>query len=173
MSRFIKIIISTMLITSLGSAITSHPVQAKTISKEQLKREIALVKRQIPKGEEYRCPQYNQLIKEAGLPVQIFSYIMWRESRCIAKAIGWNYKKGKNHNDCKVSKASIYKKCKAIASYDSGLFQINSSWTTLTHNLCGKRWGDMTVLLQTHCNIKVAKYLLYEGGGFSNWGFKV
>ena len=173
MSRFIKIIISTVLIASLGSAITSHPVKAETISKEQLKREITLVKKQIPKGEEYRCPQYNKLIKEAGLPVQIFSYIMWRESRCIPKAIGWNYKKGKNHNDCRVSKASIYKKCKAIASYDSGLLQINSSWTTLTHNLCGKRWGDMTVLLQTHCNIKVAKYLLYEGGGFSNWGFRV
>lgn len=173
MSRFIKTIISTVLIISLGSVVTSLPVQAKELSDKEVKRQIALVKKQIPKGEEYRCPQYNQMIKNEGLPVQIFSYLMWRESRCQPKAIGWNYKKGKSYKNCKVAKASIYKKCNAVQSYDSGLLQINSSWTTVTQMVCGKRWGDMTVLLKAKCNIKVAKYIFYNGGGFRNWGFRV
>jgi hypothetical protein len=173
MSRFIKQIVSIGLILSLGSVVTSSPVKAKELSDKELKRQIALVKKQIPKGEEYRCPQYNHLIKEEGLPVQIFSYIMWRESRCQPKVIGWNYKSGKSHRDCKLAPTNIYKKCGAVRSYDSGLLQINSSWTTVTQNICGERWGDMTVLLKVKCNIKVAKFIFYHGGGFSNWGFKV
>ena len=173
MSRFIKRTISILLILSLGSVVTSLPVQAKELSDKELKRQISLVKQQIPKGIEYRCPQYHDMIKAEGLPVQIFSYIMWRESRCQPKAIGWNYKKGKSHRNCKLAPAAIYKKCSAVKSYDSGLLQINSSWTTVTQIVCEKRWGDMTVLLKVECNIKVAKYLLYNGGGFSNWGFRV
>jgi hypothetical protein len=173
MSRFIKQIISIGLIISLGSVVTSSPVQAKELSDKEVKRQIALVKKQIPKGEEYRCPEYHSLIKSEGLPVQIFSYIMWRESRCQPKAIGWNYKQGKSHKNCKVAATSIYKRCSAVKSYDSGLLQINSSWTTVTQIVCGKRWGDMTVLLKEKCNIKVAKYIFYNGGGFGNWGFKV
>lgn len=173
MSRFIKRIISITLIISLGSGIAAQSVQAEEISEQELKQQISLVKRQIPKDQKYRCPKYHQMIKDEGLPVQIFSYIMWRESRCQPKAIGWNYKKGKSHKNCKLAPANVYKKCSAISSYDSGLLQINSSWTTVTQIVCGKRWGDMTVLLKSRCNIKVAKYLLYYGGGFSNWGFKV
>jgi hypothetical protein len=173
MSRFIKQIISIGLIISLGSVVTSSPVQAKELSDKEVKRQIALVKKQIPKGEEYRCPKYHSLIKSEGLPVQIFSYIMWRESRCQPKAIGWNYKQGKSHKNCKVAATSIYKRCSAVKSYDSGLLQINSSWRTVTQNVCGKPWGDLTVLLKEKCNIKVAKYIFYNGGGFGNWGFKV
>lgn len=173
MSRFIKRTISILLILSLGSVVTSLPAQAKELSDKELKRQISLVKKQIPKGEEYRCPQYHDMIKAEGLPVQIFSYIMWRESRCQPKAIGWNYKKGKSYKNCKSAPTAVYKKCNAVKSYDSGLLQINSSWTTVTQMVCGKRWGDMTVLLKAKCNIKVAKYLLYYGGGFGNWGFRV
>lgn len=173
MSRFIKQIISMVLILSLGSVVTSLPAQAEELSDKELKRQISIVKQKIPKGEKYRCPQYHDMIKAEGLPVQIFSYIMWRESRCQPKAIGWNYKKGKSHKNCKVAATNFYKRCSAVDSYDSGLLQINSSWTTVTQIVCGKRWGDMTVLLKEKCNIKVAKYLLYNGGGFGNWGFKV
>ena len=91
---------------------------------------------------------------------------MWRESRCIPKAIGWNYKSGMSHRDCKLSPAATYKKCRAVKSYDSGLLQINSSWKTVTKKIC--KSSDMSILLVPECNIKVAKYL-YDNGGLNHW----
>jgi hypothetical protein len=117
----------------------------------------------------YLCPQYHDLLRKHKLPIKIFDPIMWRESRCQPKAIGWNYHKGKSHRDCVLAPAAQYKKCKAVRSYDSGLLQINSSWVTLTSQVCGSKWGNMKVLLKADCNLKVASYLFYEGGGMSNW----
>jgi hypothetical protein len=115
------------------------------------------------------CPKYEPLLRKHGLPVKVFSPIMWRESRCQPKAIGWNYKKGKTHKDCRLAPASIYRKCKAVRSYDIGLLQINSSWVTLTSQICNTRYGDMTVLLNANCNLKVAAALYDNGDGLSNW----
>ena len=115
------------------------------------------------------CPQYEKLMKKYGLPVDAFTYIMWRESRCQTKAIGWNYKSGYGPSNCKLSPAATYKKCKAVRSYDSGLLQINSSWKTVTATVCKSKFGDLTVLLNPECNLKVAGYLFEEGGGINNW----
>lgn len=115
-----------------------------------------------------RCPKYEHLLRRADLPVRTFSRIMWRESRCQPRAIGWNYKPGKSHRDCVLSPANTYRKCKAVRSYDSGLLQINSSWVTVTAQVCKSRWGDMTVLLEPRCNIAVARYL-YNNGGVDHW----
>lgn len=115
-----------------------------------------------------RCPKWEPMLKRYGLPVQEFSYIMWRESRCISKAIGWNYHKGYSYKDCKLSPAKQYKKCKAVKSYDSGLLQINSSWKTVTAKVCKSKFGDMTVLLKPDCNLRVARYL-YKNGGLGHW----
>lgn len=119
-----------------------------------------------------RCPEYEPLLRKASLPVRTFSYIMWRESRCTPRAIGWNYKPGKSPRDCKLTPANRYRHCRAVASYDSGLLQVNSTWTTVTAQVCGSRWGDMSVLLKPRCNIAVAKYLYEQGGGLSNWGMR-
>lgn len=115
-----------------------------------------------------RCPKWEKLLKEYKLPVKDFSYIMWRESRCISKAIGWNYRSGMGHWSCKLAPAETYKKCKAVKSYDSGLLQINSSWVTVTSKVCKSKWGDMTVLLNPRCNIAVARYL-FDNGGMHHW----
>lgn len=115
-----------------------------------------------------RCEAWESLLKKNGLPVKDFSYIMWRESRCQPEAIGWNYKSGMGYWDCKLAPANVYKKCKAVRSYDSGLLQINSSWTTVTHQVCGGKWGDMSVLLKPKCNVAVARYL-YDNGGMHHW----
>lgn len=117
---------------------------------------------------EKRCPQWEKLLKKYGLPVKDFSYIMWRESRCQPKAIGWNYRSGMGHWSCKLAPADIYKKCKAVRSYDSGLLQINSSWVTVTAQVCKSKWGKMSVLLMAECNIAVARYL-YDNGGMHHW----
>jgi hypothetical protein len=115
-----------------------------------------------------RCPKWEKMLKDYGLPVKEFSYIMWRESRCQPKAIGWNYRSGMGHWSCKLAPADVYKRCKAVRSYDSGLLQINSSWTTVTSQACKSKWGDMSVLLNPSCNLAVAKYL-YEDGGMHHW----
>ena len=113
-----------------------------------------------------RCPKWEPILKQHGLPVKEFSMIMWRESRCEPKAIGWNYKSGMSHRDCKLSPAAKYKKCHAVRSYDSGLLQINSGWKTVTKKIC--KSSDMSILLKPECNIKVAKYL-YDNGGLGHW----
>jgi hypothetical protein len=123
----------------------------------------------IARTEVKRCPQWEAQLKAHGLvPVKKFSYLMWRESRCQKKAIGWNYHKGMSHKNCTLAPAKIYKKCSAVRSYDSGLLQINSSWKTLTARVCKSKWGDMRPLLKAECNLKVAKALL-DDGGFEHW----
>lgn len=117
---------------------------------------------------EKRCPKWEKLLKKYELPVKEFSYIMWRESRCQSKVIGWNYRSGTSHRDCKLAPASIYRKCHAVRSYDSGLLQINSSWVTVTSQVCRSKWGDMSVLLKPECNMAVARYL-YDNGGMHHW----
>lgn len=98
-----------------------------------------------------RCPQYEADFKKYGLaPVEVFSYIAWRESRCAPGAL--NLLRNKDR------------------SYDSGLLQINSSWKTVTSQVCGSKWGNMKALLNLDCNLKVAKFLLDpRNGGLGNW----
>ena len=91
------------------------------------------------------CPQYEKLLKKYGLPVKDFSYIMWRESRCQEK---------------------IVSKPNSNGTKDYGLLQINSSWRTVTRQVCGKQ--NLNVLLDRNCNLRVAKYL-YENGGIAHW----
>ena len=117
----------------------------------------------------YPCEQYHAHLRRHGLPVKVFAPIMWRESKCQRKAIGWNYHRGMSHRDCKLSPAETYRKCKAVRSYDVGLLQINSSWKTLTARVCKKKFGKMFVLRNVECNLKVASVLYADGKGLVNW----
>lgn len=102
----------------------------------------------VPKDESKRCPQWEPLIAEFGLPVEAFSFVMWRESRCQENA--WN------------------KTLNRDGSQDRGLLQINSTWKTVTAEQCGTRYGKMSALFEPRCNLAVAKYL-YENGGLGHW----
>jgi hypothetical protein len=115
----------------------------------------------------YPCEQYHAHLRRHGLPVKVFAPIMWRESRCIPAAVGWNYKAGKSHHNCKLTPANVYRKCSAIRSYDVGLLQINSSWRSLTKSVC--KSSDMLILQKPKCNLAVAKILYRDGEGISNW----
>jgi hypothetical protein len=99
----------------------------------------------------------------------VFAPIMWRESKCQPKAIGWNYHKGKSHRDCKLAPAHIYKNCKAVRSYDIGLLQVTSSWKSLTAQVCNKPFGKMFILQKPECNLRVASVLYNKGKGLDNW----
>ena len=121
------------------------------------------------KKKDLPCAQWHDELRKHGLPVKVFAPIMWRESKCKPKAIGWNYHNGMSHRDCKLSDARTYRKCKAVKSYDVGLLQINSSWKTLTARVCKAKFGKMLVLQKPKCNLKVAALLYDNGKGLRNW----
>lgn len=103
---------------------------------------------------EKSCPQFEDKFREYQLPVKAFSFIAYRESRCNSKAINAIWEDGK-----------IVWTLNKNGTYDSGLLQINSSWKTVTRNICGT---TLEGLLTLDCNLSVAKYL-YENGGLRHW----
>jgi hypothetical protein len=116
------------------------------------------------------CPKYTAEIKK-HFPRSVWRQmdaIMHRESRCITRAVGWNHHPLRTYRDCRDSgKFHARRRCPAVRSWDVGLFQINSSWRTLTRQVCGK---DTTtrVLMNPKCNFRVAG-VLYNDGGLAHW----
>lgn len=106
----------------------------------------------------HRCPQFEPLFKQYGLePVEVFSYIAYRESRCNPNAVNAKFD----------SKGDITWTLNKDGSVDRGLIQINSCWKTVTKNVCGT---GLEGLFDAHCNLKVAKYIMdNSSGGLSNW----
>lgn len=103
------------------------------------------VEKKIPSDLTKRCPRWESELKDRGFPVKLFSYIMWRESRCNPKAHNTTLNRDK--------------------SQDLGLLQVNSTWKTVTKNICGT---NIDGLFNPDCNLKVAKYL-YDNGGAGHW----
>ena len=106
----------------------------------------------------HRCPQFEPLFAQYGLePVEVFSYIAYRESRCNPNAVNAKWD----------SKGNVTWTLNKDGSIDRGLLQINSCWKTVTKNVCGT---GLEGLFDVGCNIKVAKYLMdNSSGGLANW----
>ena len=102
----------------------------------------------VPADRTKRCPQWEDEIAAFGLPVETFSYVAWRESRCNILAHNRTLNKNKTQ--------------------DRGLLQINSSWVTVTAKECASQRGDLSVLFDVRCNLAVARYL-YRNGGLRHW----
>ena len=99
-----------------------------------------------PQDKTKRCPEWEGRLRYYGLlPVDRFSYIMWRESRCQEKIISKPNRNG---------------------TRDYGLLQINSSWSSITKKLC--KTTSITALTNHKCNLTVAKYL-FDNGGLNHW----
>jgi hypothetical protein len=56
--------------------------EAYRASKKVLVLPVEVVPKGVPKDKTKRCPQWERHFAEFGLPVETFSYIAWRESRC-------------------------------------------------------------------------------------------
>ena len=111
----------------------------------------------VPNDKSKRCPQWESKFKEYGLPVDVFSYIAWRESGCNEKAI--NAKFDANGN--------VTWTLNKDGSIDRGLVQINSCWRSVTKKVCG---SSLDGLLNVDCNLKVAKYIMDNSEGkLLNW----
>jgi len=163
-----------VLIISLYVGIISTMAYAANTSKVEYKKPIVVQKSlliinqepvviqkvmdsRVPNDESKRCPQWESKFKEYGLPVDVFSYIAWRESGCNPKAI--NAKFDANGN--------VIWTLNKDGSIDRGLVQINSSWKTVTKNVCGT---SLNGLLNIDCNLKVAKYIMDNSEGkLLNW----
>lgn len=115
------------------------------------------VVKQIPSDTTKRCPEFEHKFVEYGLPVELFSYIAWRESRCRIKAINAKFD----------SNGNVTWTLNKNGSIDRGLLQINSTWKTVTKNICGT---DLEGLMILDCNLSVARYL-FRNGGAGHWGF--
>jgi len=111
-----------------------------------------------------RCPKWEAKFKEYELPVEVFSYIAWRESKCNPKAINarWN------------SKGVMTYALNNNGTWDSGLVQINSSWIRIVREVCNVDTGsmrqDLEALLKVDCNLKMAKWIMDNTSGkLRNW----
>ena len=117
----------------------------------------------VPQDPEKRCPKWEAALADYGMfPIETWSYIAWRESRCRIKAQNaeWdangNMKYHLNNNK----------------SYDTGLLQINSTWRSRVAEVCGE-WAienRMQGLKTLDCNLKFARWLMENSkGGLTNW----
>ena len=106
----------------------------------------------------HRCPQFEPLFAQYGLePVEVFSYIAYRESRCNPAAVNAKFD----------SSGNITWTLNKNGSVDRGLVQINSCWKTVTKAVCGT---GLEGLFDVHCNLKVAKYIMDNSkSGLANW----
>lgn len=113
----------------------------------------------LPKGKAFYCPQFEDTFRKFALPVKVFSYIAWRESRCNPGAVNARWENGQ-----------IVWTLNSNGSYDSGLLQINSSWfKTLRENL-GYTPED---LFKPGVNALFASWILhYTSGRLRNWSVK-
>jgi hypothetical protein len=107
-----------------------------------------------------RCEKFEPMFKKMNLPVKVFSYIAYRESRCAVSAVNARFDKH----------GRIVWALNKNGTYDSGLLQINSSWKTVTKQACRAKEWDKKLLLNVKCNVAVAK-VLYEDSGLQPWGF--
>ena len=126
----------------------THPstlTQHQHFLRQPMPNVIEIVPAGVPAHSKQRCPQWEPKFREHGLPVKAFSFIAYRESRCNPKA----------HNTT----------LNRNGTQDLGLVQVNSSWRTVTRNICGT---DITGLFNVDCNLSVAKYL-YDNGGLGHW----
>ena len=122
--------------------------EALRLSEKVLVLPVEVVPEGVPADKTKRCPQWEEQFAEFGLPVETFSYIAYRESRCNPLA----HNKTLNRN----------------GTQDRGILQINSSWVTVTAKECASQKGDLSVLFDVRCNLAVARYL-YRNGGLRHW----
>ncbi|NCA23075.1 MAG: hypothetical protein EBS91_00295 [Betaproteobacteria bacterium] len=134
-------------------ATTAPPVVATAATTAVTERSPAEVERS------RRCPEFEALFEAYGLePIGTFSFIAWRETRCDPTKVNAEF--GPDGKPTKTLNRD--------GSYDVGLLQINSTWKTVTHEVCGTPWGQMFALVDLDCNLKVARYLL-DNGGLGHW----
>lgn len=121
----------------------------------------------------FKCPAAMRTALKAGFSrkdLPTLDRIVHRESKCQPGAVGWNYRSGMDHTDCRRRPWPEYRRCDAVWSADFGYSQINDvSWVTY---LRGKKIIKSSAdLLDPLTNLIAAK-ALYDyslSKGYSAW----
>lgn len=143
--------------------IEDQPVSAMSDSLPPVRIDHAGNRQPIPSDPTKRCPQFHDLFEKYGMyPIETWSYIAWRESRCnpMSQNAEWDENGNMTYHLNKNK------------TYDTGLLQINSGWKKVTRDICGDDAVDnyMQGLKNPDCNILVARYIMeHSSGGLSNW----
>lgn len=144
----------------IGYTYDQRLIELSTTTTIESKKTDHTIKKLNEINETETCPEYEDLFRQYGLkPVKAFLHIAWRESRCNPKAVNAKWD----------SQGNVTWTLNKDGSIDRGLLQVNSSWKTVTANVCGSAFGDMEILYDLDCNLRVAKYLL-DNGGLGHWG---
>lgn len=172
----LKLTASLIALLTIGAGVTyaqaPQPTQtnpAVTIEHQRQMRELMpqvveeKLPRGVPKDKSKRCPQWEPKIAEAGLPVQTFSYIAWRESRCRARSVNARWRGNQ-----------IVWTLNSNGSYDSGIFAVNSSWHSAVKQVCtintGSKRLDLEALYNVDCSIAMAVWIMENTKGkLGNW----
>lgn len=149
--------IKVVALTTLATTTTVMPATTTTTTTIALPANV-------PSDQSKRCPKYETLFAQYELPVQIFSYIAWRESGCNPKAI--NAKWDANGN--------MTYHLNRNKTWDTGLLQVNSSWIRSVRAVCGVNTdnprADLRALTDPDCNVRFAKWIMDNTtGGLANW----
>lgn len=117
----------------------------------------------IPSDPTKRCPEFEDMFEQYGMfPIETWSYIAWRESRCNPRSQNAEWDENGN----------MTYHLNKNKTYDTGLLQINSGWRSVTRDICGDQAVEnyMQGLKDPRCNILVARYIMeHSAGGLSNW----
>jgi len=113
----------------------------------------------LPTGKQYYCPEFEDTFKKFALPVKVFSYIAWRESRCNPGAVNAKWENGQ-----------LVWTLNSNGSYDSGLLQINSSWFKVLRENLGYSPED---LFKPAVNALFASWILhFTSNRLKNWNVR-
>lgn len=113
----------------------------------------------LPTDRSQYCHKYEDLFRKYNLPIKVFSYIAYRESRCNPGAVNAKFKNGKmvwtlNKN----------------GTYDNGLLQINSSWFRTLKEHTNYEPKD---LYDAEVNALFASWILhYTSSRLGNWSIR-
>lgn len=117
----------------------------------------------VPSDPTKRCPGFEATLAAYGMfPIETWSYLAWRESRC--NPLSQNAEWDKNGN--------MTYHLNKNKTYDTGLLQINSSWSSVVRDICGPEALEnyMSGLKDVDCNLRVARYIMeHSAGGLANW----
>jgi hypothetical protein len=143
--------------------IEDQPVSAMSDSLPPVRIDHDGERKPIPSDPTKRCPEFHDLFAKYGMyPIETWSYIAWRESRCnpLSQNAEWDENGNMTYH------------LNQNKTYDTGLLQINSGWKKVTREICGDDAVNnyMSGLKNPDCNILVARYIMeHSSGGLSNW----
>lgn len=139
-------------------------LQARNLSVDNVPEVTGNSGYKIPNNPAMRCPQWESLFAKYGLPVEAFSYVAYRESKCNPGAINATWDKN--------GKMTYH--LNSDGSWDSGLLQINSCWLSRVREFFGIDSGnkrkDLEVLLDVENNVRFAAWIMENSKGkLENW----